>query len=39
MVTGQNLVLMSRGLKALGHDISERFVTKFERIVRGPSFW
>ena len=25
-------------LKALGHDISKRFVTKFKRIVRGPSF-
>ena len=25
-------------LKALGHDISKRFVTKFKRIVCGPSF-
>ena len=25
-------------LKALGHDISKQFVTKFKRIVRGPSF-
>ena len=25
-------------LKALGHDISKRFVTKFKRIMRGPSF-
>ena len=25
-------------LKGLGHDISRRFVTKFKRIVRGPSF-
>ena len=25
-------------LKALGHDMSKRFVTKFKRIVRGPSF-
>ena len=28
----------NRILKALGHDISKRFVTKFKRIVRGPSF-
>ena len=25
-------------LKALGHDISKRFVTKLKRIVCGPSF-
>ena len=25
-------------LKVLDHDISKRFVTKFKRIVRGPSF-
>ena len=25
-------------LKVLGHDISERVVTKYKRIVRGPSF-
>ena len=25
-------------LKALGHDINERFVTKFKRIMRGPNF-
>ena len=25
-------------IKALGHDISKRYVTKFKRIVRGPSF-
>ena len=25
-------------LKALGHDISKRFVTKLKRIVHGPSF-
>ena len=27
-----------KNLKALGHDISKRFVTKCKRIVRGPSF-
>ena len=27
-----------QNLKALGHDISKRFVTKFKCIVCGPSF-
>ena len=30
--------LYSNYNKALGHDISKRFVTKFKRIVRRPSF-
>ena len=33
------LALLQCFLKALDHDISKRFVTKFKRIVRGPSFW
>ena len=35
---GRYAVGRSVGLKALGHDISKRFVTKFKGIVRGPSF-
>ena len=38
IVTNYCLCTDTMPLKAFGHDISKRFVTKFKRIVRGPNF-